>query len=256
MSDDHVCREPQRADVAHVVNEWADLGSNALQWLRNIKDGISTADDALAEMKSNYERVLAMSRASLPSPAGNVETVYNAFINLREQTIECHRCDGHGHVVVDFGGDCCPVCGGAGALPKFDEKSALEQALAGSHSQPAIPAGSEQEEEDREQAEDAAANLRLIDFIADTIGLPKEEELSQHNFAAWLQQRSQPASAWQPIETAPHEERVLLGWVQAGTWFCETGMASHGWRRGGISTMSRHGYATHWQPLPEGPRHD
>jgi hypothetical protein len=51
------------ADTAHVLNEWADLGSNALQWLKNIKDGISTADEALADMQFDYDRVLALSRA-------------------------------------------------------------------------------------------------------------------------------------------------------------------------------------------------
>ncbi|KGT75840.1 hypothetical protein MA20_32140 [Bradyrhizobium japonicum] len=66
--------EPQAssADTAHALNEWADLGSNALQWLRNIKDGISTADEALAEMKSNYDRVLALSRAQ-PQAANAIE---------------------------------------------------------------------------------------------------------------------------------------------------------------------------------------
>lgn len=59
---------------------------------------------------------------------------------------------------------------------------------------------------------------------------------------------------WQLIETAPHETRVLLGWRQNdGNWFCETGMASHGWTRFGVSNMSRHGFATHWQPIPDAP---
>lgn len=63
-------------------------------------------------------------------------------------------------------------------------------------------------------------------------------------------------SDWQLVETAPHGERVLLGWYQTdGTWFAETGMASHGWSRPdiGISNMSRHGAATHWRPLPAPP---
>lgn len=64
---------------------------------------------------------------------------------------------------------------------------------------------------------------------------------------------SQGENGWQDIETAPHETRVLLGWVYDGAWFCETGLASHGWRRNGISNMSRHGQATHWRPIPEGP---
>jgi len=55
---------PEIETVRHALNEWADLGCNAIQWLKNIKDGTSTADDALAEMKSNYERVITLSRAA------------------------------------------------------------------------------------------------------------------------------------------------------------------------------------------------
>jgi hypothetical protein len=62
-----------------------------------------------------------------------------------------------------------------------------------------------------------------------------------------------PQDAWQDISTAPHETRVLLGWWRDGVWLCETGMASHGWSRNGISNMSLHGQATHWQPLPSPP---
>jgi hypothetical protein len=60
-------------------------------------------------------------------------------------------------------------------------------------------------------------------------------------------------SAWQPIETAPHQEYVLLGWLYDGIWETDVGTATSGWRRGGISTMSQHGQATHWMPLPEPP---
>jgi hypothetical protein len=61
---------------------------------------------------------------------------------------------------------------------------------------------------------------------------------------------------WQPIETAPHEEDVLL-FVPA----CVTGPAriEAGWASGGLrlpnghSSMWWHGRATHWQPLPAPP---
>lgn len=61
---------------------------------------------------------------------------------------------------------------------------------------------------------------------------------------------------WQPIETAPHETNVLLAWPDStlpGGWKVEAGMASWGWRRDGVSNMSEHGQATHWQPLPAPP---
>lgn len=61
---------------------------------------------------------------------------------------------------------------------------------------------------------------------------------------------------WQPIETAPHEKRVLLGWRdwRDHQWCIEAGPATTGQRFGnGYSNLSQHGSATHWQPLPAAP---
>lgn len=44
----------------HLVNEWADMATNGVQWLHNIKDGISTPDEALKEMSENLERILKL----------------------------------------------------------------------------------------------------------------------------------------------------------------------------------------------------
>jgi hypothetical protein len=68
-----------------------------------------------------------------------------------------------------------------------------------------------------------------------------------------IEEKSEVHNRWQPIETAPHETYVLLGWWDEGKWNSATGFASHGWRRDGISTMSWHGQATHWMPLPPAP---
>ena len=38
--------------VRHVSNEWADMATNGLQWLRNIAEGISTIEEALPNMES------------------------------------------------------------------------------------------------------------------------------------------------------------------------------------------------------------
>lgn len=59
---------------------------------------------------------------------------------------------------------------------------------------------------------------------------------------------------WQPIETAPLGQEVLLGWwdddgLGGSNWAAEVGCASFGWRRGSISNMSQHPHATHWQPI-------
>jgi hypothetical protein len=64
--------------------------------------------------------------------------------------------------------------------------------------------------------------------------------------------------AWQPIETAPHETDVILGWWyippwkdSVPNWETELGWATRGWAINGISTRSAHGSATHWMPLPQ-----
>lgn len=64
------------------------------------------------------------------------------------------------------------------------------------------------------------------------------------------------SDAWQPIETAPHQKRVLLGWRdwRDHQWCVEVGPATTGQRFGnGYSNLSQHGSATHWQPIPDGP---
>lgn len=59
---------------------------------------------------------------------------------------------------------------------------------------------------------------------------------------------------WQPIETAPHEVEVLLGWREwDGKWKAEVAPASWGWTTRSVSNISRHGQATRWMPLPEAP---
>lgn len=62
-------------------------------------------------------------------------------------------------------------------------------------------------------------------------------------------------AVWQPIETAPHNHSVLLGWRdwRDGSWCMEVGPASWGTRVGAASNMSGHGSATHWMPLPAAP---
>lgn len=62
------------------------------------------------------------------------------------------------------------------------------------------------------------------------------------------------AQGWQPIETAPHEELVVLGWREGDRWKQEIALASAGERfANGYSNRWCHGLATHWQPLPPAP---
>lgn len=62
---------------------------------------------------------------------------------------------------------------------------------------------------------------------------------------------------WQPIETAPHETLVVLGWYEDGVFKQEIALASAGTRYpGGASDMWWHGRARYWMPLPPPPQPD
>jgi hypothetical protein len=64
------------------------------------------------------------------------------------------------------------------------------------------------------------------------------------------------AMEWQLVDTCPHNAIVLLAWHDrySGVWRYEVGSASTGSRyENGYSTVSYHGSATHWMPLPAEP---
>lgn len=65
------------------------------------------------------------------------------------------------------------------------------------------------------------------------------------------------AAGWQPIDTAPHNEQVLLYCpdlgVETNRARIELGYASSGYRNAVRSTMSYHPWATHWMTLPTPP---
>ena len=44
----------------HIANEWADMATSGLQWLRNIRDGISPVGDALENMESICAHIRAL----------------------------------------------------------------------------------------------------------------------------------------------------------------------------------------------------
>lgn len=55
---------------------------------------------------------------------------------------------------------------------------------------------------------------------------------------------------WLPIENAPHEELLVLGWWEGDTWKQEIALASAGQRfPNGYSNRWEHGRATHYMPL-------
>lgn len=56
-------REGEKAkavDWKHVANEWADMATNGIQWLRNIEAGVSTVDVALEAMAVDHAHCLVV----------------------------------------------------------------------------------------------------------------------------------------------------------------------------------------------------
>lgn len=52
----------------NAANEWADAACNSVVWLKNIRDGISTPEEALKEMEANIARIRASSNLHCTVP--------------------------------------------------------------------------------------------------------------------------------------------------------------------------------------------
>lgn len=59
MRTDTKAKEPEGKTMEktwqHAANEWADATCNALQWIRNIRDGVSTPDAAIADLEAQIK---------------------------------------------------------------------------------------------------------------------------------------------------------------------------------------------------------
>lgn len=65
-------QHPQRPDGGewrHVANEWADSATSGLQWLRNIRDGISTQAEAMRNMIDSIAHCMEVQEAASAPPA-------------------------------------------------------------------------------------------------------------------------------------------------------------------------------------------
>ena len=60
-------------DWRHVANEWADAFWNAVQWLRNLNEGIGTFDQALANITETARHCEAVQRRAHPTAAAPVD---------------------------------------------------------------------------------------------------------------------------------------------------------------------------------------
>lgn len=79
---------------------------------------------------------------------------------------------------------------------------------------------------------------------------------TQEQMEAYATAKVREAQRWHPIDSAPHETLVVLGWYDENEVFKqEIALASAGRRYpGGASDMWWHGRATHWMPLPAPPQ--
>lgn len=57
----------------HIANEWADEATNGVQYLRNVRDGISTPEECTRSALENIQRIRALA-ASASAPVIHVET--------------------------------------------------------------------------------------------------------------------------------------------------------------------------------------
>lgn len=61
-------------------------------------------------------------------------------------------------------------------------------------------------------------------------------------------------SEWRTIDSAPMNEKVLLGWMSSDSWRYSIDEYKREWDLGNYrSGITVHDRATHWMPLPEPP---
>ncbi len=68
-------RDARIAETQHLANEWADCATSGLQWLRNIRDGISTPTDAIENMLICIEHCQEVGSALSTTGAGTTEVI-------------------------------------------------------------------------------------------------------------------------------------------------------------------------------------
>jgi hypothetical protein len=74
--------------MRHIANEWADMATNGLQWVRNIYSGISKPEDALKSLNTNMEHCRKVNDAFKPQPSGNAGEVADAEYAARGRAID------------------------------------------------------------------------------------------------------------------------------------------------------------------------
>lgn len=178
--------------MRHVANEWADMAANGLQWIRNIKDGISKPDDALANMLTNLRHCREVNDAA---PAHEVQGHGGAVRPIGHVESAMQGAGGF-HVRLATGVD-VPSVGAAVFLRAPAEAGSGQGAQEGG------------EAPTHEQLCEMAYLLRMA-RRGDVIPVQWLEMLKRQFVAAMAAASKQPTSRWLPIETAPKDGTEVL----------------------------------------------
>lgn len=71
---------PPSNEWGHITNEWADAATNGLQWLRNVREGVSRPEDGIAEMENNITRIRALQPPAPPAGEPDFDSLLAAFV--------------------------------------------------------------------------------------------------------------------------------------------------------------------------------
>nr|WP_244125155.1 helix-turn-helix transcriptional regulator [Burkholderia gladioli] len=64
---------PASPDWRHIANEWADVATNGIQAVKNVRDGVDTAEEAIARLKADIERCRELPpQAAAPAEAREI----------------------------------------------------------------------------------------------------------------------------------------------------------------------------------------
>jgi len=77
----------------HQANEWADIATSGLQWLRNLRDGIATPQVAIENMECLIADLRAGRHSIIPDPSIPAEDLVDALDDDPEPRGGFH--DGH-----------------------------------------------------------------------------------------------------------------------------------------------------------------
>jgi hypothetical protein len=94
-------RDAMLAVSEHNANEWADAAVNGMQWLRNVRDGISDVGEAVADFESNItycrgvpkpDSATARASAKIIAAAEEQERARDSWVDISSADLYLNAC--------------------------------------------------------------------------------------------------------------------------------------------------------------------